>query len=54
MFLMNIKARESFLAQLGDTENWLYDEGENQQRQIYVDRLTSLKVIWSLVINERF
>lgn len=29
---------------LEDTENWLYEEGEDCQRQIYSERLTRLKV----------
>lgn len=29
---------------LDDTENWLYEEGEDCQRQIYSDRLARLKV----------
>jgi hypothetical protein len=27
-------------------ENWLYEEGEDCNRQIYVDKLSSLKVSW--------
>ncbi|XP_036096424.1 heat shock 70 kDa protein 4L isoform X4 [Molossus molossus] len=30
-------------AVLGDTENWLYEEGEDQPKQIYVDKLQELK-----------
>lgn len=29
---------------LEDTENWLYEEGEDQPKQIYVDKLQELKV----------
>ena len=29
---------------LEDTENWLYEEGEDQPKQIYVDKLDALKV----------
>ena len=29
---------------LEDTENWLYEEGEDQAKQIYVDKLQELKV----------
>uniref|UniRef100_A0A6Q2ZMW9 Heat shock protein 4 like n=1 Tax=Esox lucius TaxID=8010 RepID=A0A6Q2ZMW9_ESOLU len=28
---------------LGDTENWLYEEGEDQAKQVYVDKLDDLK-----------
>ena len=36
--------REQFSKVLGDTENWLYEEGEDCIKQVYVDKLTSLKV----------
>lgn len=29
---------------LEDMENWLYEEGEDQPKQIYVDKLQELKV----------
>lgn len=29
---------------LEDTENWLYEEGEDQPKHIYVDKLGALKV----------
>ena len=29
---------------LEDTENWLYEEGEDQPKQVYVDKLQELKV----------
>lgn len=29
---------------LEDTENWLYEEGEDQDKQVYVDKLEDLKV----------
>lgn len=32
---------------LEDTENWLYEEGEDQPKQIYVDKLQELKVNFS-------
>uniref|UniRef100_A0A8B9J6E3 Heat shock protein 4 like n=1 Tax=Astyanax mexicanus TaxID=7994 RepID=A0A8B9J6E3_ASTMX len=28
---------------LEDTENWLYEEGEDQEKQIYIDKLSELK-----------
>lgn len=37
--------RESLCQTLDDTENWLYEEGEECQRQIYSDRLARLRVI---------
>lgn len=38
------KDREALCQTLDETENWLYEEGEDCQRQIYSDRLTRLKV----------
>lgn len=32
---------------LEDTENWLYEEGEDQPKQVYVDKLQELKVKFS-------
>ncbi len=29
---------------LEDTENWLYEEGEDQEKEIYQDKLSELKV----------
>lgn len=37
--------RNSFLLKLEDTENWLYEEGEDQSKQVYVDRLSDLRKI---------
>lgn len=36
--------KETFCRNLDDTENWLYEEGEECNRQIYCDRLNTLKV----------
>lgn len=41
-----VQDKGSFLLTLEDTENWLYEDGEDQQKQVYVDRLASLKVCW--------
>lgn len=35
--------KETLYRALDDTENWLYEEGEDCQRQIYSERLTRLK-----------
>lgn len=35
--------RETLVRQLDDMENWLYEEGEDCNRQIYQDRLNELK-----------
>lgn len=36
--------REELCRLLDETENWLYEEGEDCQRQVYSDRLSMLKV----------
>lgn len=36
---------------LEDTENWLYEEGEDQSKEIYLDKLGELKVGISDWIN---
>uniref|UniRef100_H0V2D0 Heat shock 70 kDa protein 4 n=1 Tax=Cavia porcellus TaxID=10141 RepID=H0V2D0_CAVPO len=33
----------SFTLKLEDTENWLYEDGEDQPKQVYVDKLAELK-----------
>ena len=44
--------REKFEAILDDAENWLYDEGEEQSKKVYQDKLASLKVKkWSYIIT---
>uniref|UniRef100_A0A8C2WP79 Heat shock protein 4a n=1 Tax=Cyclopterus lumpus TaxID=8103 RepID=A0A8C2WP79_CYCLU len=35
--------RDTFALRLEDTENWLYEDGEDQQKQVYIDRLAELK-----------
>lgn len=30
---------------LEDTENWLYEDGEDQPKQVYIDKLAELKVM---------
>jgi len=39
-----LQDREAFLRQLEDTENWLYEDGECEVKQVYNDKLTALKV----------
>uniref|UniRef100_A0AAX7V2M9 Heat shock protein 4a n=1 Tax=Astatotilapia calliptera TaxID=8154 RepID=A0AAX7V2M9_ASTCA len=36
-----------------DTENWLYEDGEDQQKQVYIDKLAELKKIGQ-PIHERY
>jgi len=35
--------REKFVRVLEDTENWLYEDGEDCKKQVYLDKLTELK-----------
>ncbi|XP_076024415.1 heat shock 70 kDa protein 4a [Genypterus blacodes] len=35
--------RDTFSIKLEDTENWLYEDGEDQQKQVYIDKLGDLK-----------
>lgn len=50
MFRFLVQDKGSFLLTLEDTENWLYEDGEDQQKQVYVDRLASLKVCWMWIV----
>lgn len=38
--------RDSLSLKLEDTENWLYEDGEDQPKQVYIDKLAELKVIF--------
>ncbi|KAL9836307.1 heat shock 70 kDa protein 4 isoform 1-T1 [Geothlypis trichas] len=37
--------RNSFTLKLEDTENWLYEDGEDQPKQVYIDKLAELKTL---------
>ncbi|KAL4631230.1 heat shock 70 kDa protein 4-like [Arapaima gigas] len=37
--------RDDFSLKLEDTENWLYEDGEDQPKQVYIDKLAELKKI---------
>ncbi|XP_061473000.1 heat shock 70 kDa protein 4 [Rhineura floridana] len=37
--------RNNFTLKLEDTENWLYEEGEDQPKQIYIDKLGEMKAV---------
>uniref|UniRef100_A0A665UMF2 Heat shock 70 kDa protein 4-like n=1 Tax=Echeneis naucrates TaxID=173247 RepID=A0A665UMF2_ECHNA len=39
------EAVNAFSLKLEDTENWLYEDGEDQQKQVYIDKLAELKKI---------
>uniref|UniRef100_A0AAY4ELX1 Uncharacterized protein n=1 Tax=Denticeps clupeoides TaxID=299321 RepID=A0AAY4ELX1_9TELE len=41
------------LGMLEDTENWLYEDGEDQQKQVYIDKLAELKKLGD-PIKERY
>uniref|UniRef100_A0A8C7SQ26 Heat shock protein 4a n=1 Tax=Oncorhynchus mykiss TaxID=8022 RepID=A0A8C7SQ26_ONCMY len=43
----------TFALRLEDTENWLYDDGEDQQKQVYIDKLAELKKLGQPV-QERY
>ncbi|KAJ8015033.1 hypothetical protein DPEC_G00021940 [Dallia pectoralis] len=45
--------RDILSLKLEDTENWLYEDGEDQPKQQYIDRLTELKKL-GLPIQERY
>ncbi|EPY84910.1 heat shock protein 4 isoform a-like protein [Camelus ferus] len=40
---VNEDDRNNFTLKLEDTENWLYEDGEDQPKQVYVDKLAELK-----------
>uniref|UniRef100_A0A7N8XAJ4 Heat shock protein 4a n=1 Tax=Mastacembelus armatus TaxID=205130 RepID=A0A7N8XAJ4_9TELE len=42
---VNEADRDAFSLKLEDTENWLYEDGEDQQKQVYIDKLAELKKI---------
>lgn len=43
--------RDVFLSELSKTEDWLYDEGENCNKQVYVDKLGSLKTVGDSIVR---
>lgn len=50
---VNDNDRASLCRQLDNMENWLYEEGEDCQRQIYVDKLNSLKSLGEPIKSRR-
>nr|CAI5825830.1 unnamed protein product [Callosobruchus analis] len=48
------KDRTSLVSRLDDMENWLYEEGEECNKQVYVDKLASLKEIGEPVNTRRY
>uniref|UniRef100_A0A3B4XAW0 Heat shock protein 4a n=1 Tax=Seriola lalandi dorsalis TaxID=1841481 RepID=A0A3B4XAW0_SERLL len=50
---VNEADRDAFSLKLEDTENWLYEDGEDQQKQVYIDKLAELKKMGQ-PIHERY
>lgn len=46
--------KEKFRQLLDDTENWLYDEGEDQAKSVYMNKLTELKKHGDPVITRMY
>lgn len=45
--------RDALSLRLEDTENWLYEDGEDQSKQVYIDKLADLKKLGQ-PIQERY
>lgn len=45
--------RDGLVRQLDDMENWLYEEGEDCNRQVYQDKLSELKAKGEPIQNRR-
>lgn len=41
---MSLQDRSAFIKLLDDTENWLYEDGEDESKTVYVNKLAELKV----------
>ncbi|KAM9331953.1 heat shock 70 kDa protein 4a isoform 2-T2 [Pholidichthys leucotaenia] len=50
---VNEADRNLFSLKLEETENWLYEDGEDQQKQVYIDKLVELKKLGQ-PIQERY
>lgn len=44
ILVFHLKEHEKFLRLLTETEDWLYEEGEDQAKQAYIDKLAQLMV----------
>jgi len=42
--------KDVYLSELSKTEDWLYDEGENCQKQVYIDKLAELKKVGDRIV----
>ena len=47
--LLYFQNRTTFASVLVETENWLYDEGDDQNKNVYISKLESLKVCEVLI-----
>lgn len=45
MFCFLLQDRDALSLKLEDTEVWLYEDGEDQSKQVYIDKLLELKVL---------
>lgn len=43
--------RDTFSLKLEDTENWLYEDGEDQQKHVYIDKLAELKNMGQPIVD---
>ncbi|XP_039598642.1 heat shock 70 kDa protein 4-like [Polypterus senegalus] len=43
--------RDSLTLKLEDTENWLYEDGEDQPKQVYLDKLAELKTLGQPILE---
>lgn len=43
--------RDSFRTLLSNTEDWLYEEGDNQPKQVYVEKLEELKKVGQPIVD---
>ncbi|XP_054611871.1 heat shock 70 kDa protein 4a [Dunckerocampus dactyliophorus] len=48
---VNEADRDAFSLKLEDTETWLYEDGEDQQKQVYIDKLAELKKIGQPIVE---
>ncbi|XP_029028800.1 heat shock 70 kDa protein 4a isoform X2 [Betta splendens] len=48
---VNEADRDAFSLKLEDTETWLYEDGEDQQKQVYIDKLAELKRFGQPIYN---
>uniref|UniRef100_A0A3B3VV42 Heat shock protein 4b n=1 Tax=Poecilia latipinna TaxID=48699 RepID=A0A3B3VV42_9TELE len=43
--------RDTLSLKLEDTENWLYEDGEDQPKQVYIDKLAELKTLGQPIMD---